>query len=226
MLGNRGKIVDKNKQALQKLQENKIEEASQLFIAHTEEQPDDPVGYINVGNMLGQLGQIKEAERFFLKAIQLDELAATAYYGLGNLYYEAALYEEANKMLTHASSLGLLESDVFYLLGMTHMKREQYMLAVPFLQRAVELHREIDTLFQYGLSLAKTSYIQEAKEIFREVVEKSVDHVDALYNLGVIAVHQNQVNLSRTYFEKVLALDEKHILARNALLEIEGNEEV
>src|SRR5690625_5576649 len=103
------------------------------------------------------MNQSEEAERCFLKAIELDDKTATAYYGLGNLYVEKELYPEAEKMFQHCIKLGLVDADVYYLLGMTYVHRKDMMLALPFLQRATELDKQADTLFQYGLALDRKS---------------------------------------------------------------------
>lgn len=216
-------MVDKQKLAMKYVQENNMEKAAQLFIAYTEEHPNDPTGYINVGNILIQLKQIEEAERFFLKAILLDEKAATAFYGLGNLYFKEAMYEQAEKMFTKALSLGLQESDVYYMIGMTHLKQKNDILALPFLQRAVELDGEVEKLFQYGLLLAKSNYLDEAKKVFHNILKIKTSHADTLYNLGMIAIHQNDKNVALMYLEQAISANEHHTLAKNAIKQLQMN---
>src|SRR5690625_1294103 len=87
--------MDKNKEAIKRMQEQDYEQAGKLFTEIIEEQPDDPLGYINFGNLLLHIDDLERAERFFIKAIELDEKVATAYYGLGNLYYEQESYQQA-----------------------------------------------------------------------------------------------------------------------------------
>ena len=92
--------MEKNREAIRMMQEKKYEEAAKLFNEIIEENPNDPLGYINFGNLLVELQENERAERFFLKAIELDENAATAYYGLGNLYFEQNQFEQLQKIFS------------------------------------------------------------------------------------------------------------------------------
>ncbi len=70
------------------IQNKDYEQAVVHFNNAIEEEPNNPLGYINFGNLLARMNEIERAERFFQKALTLDEQSATAYYGLANLYYE------------------------------------------------------------------------------------------------------------------------------------------
>lgn len=208
--------MTKLQEAIKRVSEKDYEGAAQLFIEYIDEEPKDPVGYVNFANLLSITNQVQEAERCFLKAIELDQNTATAYYGLGNLYVEQSLYAEAEKMFQHCIKLGLVEADVYFLLGMTHVKRKDIILALPFLQRAAELDKQADMLFQYGLALAQTNFMSEAEEVLKEVLEIESEHADALYNLGVIAVHQDDTKIALSYFEQALNVQANHALAKQA----------
>lgn len=221
MLDDEEKNVNKLEKALKKLKQNDLEAALKLFIEYSEAHPKDPIGYINVGNVLFQLKQIEEAERFYLKAIELDDTTATAYYGLGNLYYNQEKYDYAEKMFTHCLSLGLKDADVYYLLGMTYMKRDQLMVAVPFLQRASEIEKKEEFMFQYGLALAKLHYYKEARHAFLELIKYNPKYADALYNLGILAFHANNLQDALDYFEKTIAIQNNHTLAKEAKQHVE-----
>lgn len=208
--------MDKQEQAIQFIKEKDYEQAAKLFIEHIDEHPNDSVGYINFGNLLEMMNQHEEAERFFLKAIELDEKAATAFVGLGNLYYKRKLFAEAEKMLRHALHLGIEDSEVYYLLGLVHLQKEEKMLAIPFLQRASELSDDIEKKFQYGLALAQANYADEAEKVLKEVVLKENSHADALYNLGIIMVHRDNLDEALYYFNQALAQDPGHKMAEDA----------
>lgn len=209
--------MTKLQQAIQYVSEKDYEAATKLFVEYIDEQPEDPIGYINFANLLAILNQAQEAERCFLRAIELNEKTATAYYGLGNLYYEQALYTEAEKMLQHCLKLGLADADVYFILGMTYVQRKDLMLSLPFLQRATELDKQADTLFQYGLALAETNYVKDAEIVWQEVLQLDAHHADTLYNLGIIAVHNHDNQQAITYFEQALLAQPNHDLAEQAL---------
>ena len=80
--------MDKNQLAIQYMEQGKMEEAAKIFGEMIEENPKDPIGYINFGNVLASMNDTERAIKFFERAIELDPQAATAYYGLGGIYYD------------------------------------------------------------------------------------------------------------------------------------------
>lgn len=216
-------IRDKKNEALQKVKANKLDEAAALYIAYTEEHPEDPIGYVNVGSVLFQSHQLEEAEKFFLEAIQINEQTATAYYGLGNLYYQQKMYEYAEKMFTKCLYLGLDDAEVYFLLGMSYQMRENHMLAIPVLQTAAEKDNQPNYQLQYGLSLAHEKYYTEAEEIFLKVAENDSTHADAFYNLGIISFHERKLAKARDYLNKAISAEPSHTLAHQALEQMKRN---
>ncbi len=206
----------KQEDAIQLIKDKQYEKAAQILIELIDEQPEDPMGYINFGNLLEITNQIEEAERFFLKAIEVDEKSATAFVSLGNLYYNQKLYEQSEKMLQHAIRLGVNDGETFYLIGMIYVKQKQFMLSIPYLQRAAELTNDVEKLFQYGLALAQANYLKEAKDIFIQVIAKQNSHADALYNLGIIHVHEENWKKALHYLDKTLDAQPDHTMAERA----------
>ncbi|MCF3941851.1 tetratricopeptide repeat protein [Oceanobacillus alkalisoli] len=214
--------MDKNREAIQMMQEGKYEEAAKLFNELIEENPSDPLGYINFGNLLVELQEAERAERFFLKAINLDDTAATAYYGLGNLYFEQEQFKKANGYFEQALDKGLEDAHLYYLLGLSLQYQEQFKLALPYLLRATELAGgEINYRFQYGLSLAQAELVDEAKTVFQEVIEMDETHSDAHYNLGVIAVFNEDAEQALKHFSQALKEQPDHYLAANGKKQVE-----
>src|SRR5699024_7067630 len=160
--------------------------------------------------------QYEEAERFFLKAISLDESQPEFFNSLGNLYYETKLYDDAIKMFQHTIKLGLDESDVHFMLGMSYVQKDNITLSLPYLQRSAELSNEVEKIFQYGLSLAKLGYMDEAKIQFEHALKMEPQHSDVLYNLGVIAVHHQNLQEAIRYFNETIAIQPSHTLAVQA----------
>lgn len=208
--------MGKQEEAIQFMLDEDYEAAAKLFVEVIEEQPDDPIAYINFGNLLVTMKEYDKAEKFYLKAIEIEEDTATAYYSLGSLYYHKELYDDAAILLQQAMRKGLDEADVYYLCGMSLLKNEHLMQALPYLQRASEMEEQAATSFQLGLVLAKLDYLNEAKEVFEKVLEIEAEHPDALYNLGVIAVHKKENKTATALFDKVIALQPTHELAIRA----------
>lgn len=211
-----------NQEAIHLMKEKKYEQAVQTLTGVIEKNPQDPIGYINFGNLLIHMNDLNRALVFFEKAIELDPQSATAYYGLGNLYYEQKNYEQAIENFQEAIALGLDISDVYFMLGMSLANRNHQMLAIPYLLRAIELDpNDEEKLFQYGLSLAKAEYLNDAKEIFEQVIALNNKHSDAHYNLGILSLYHDKHSDALAHFKTALQFEPHHILAANGKTQVE-----
>ena len=145
----------------------------------------------------------------------MDEHAAAAYYSLGNLYYESDKLIEAKDMYEAAIRNGLDQSDAYFMLGLTLMGLDQAKLAMPYLQRTVELNpNDVDARFQFALCLANAEMYEELIQQLNMVIEQNPEHADAYYNLGVaFAGYRDDINAALEYFEKALAAQPEHVLA-------------
>lgn len=201
-----------------------IEESLKLFIQYTEAHPEDPVGYVAVGDVLAKMNELARSERFYLKAIELDGNIATAYYGLGNLYFITEKYDLAEKKFIEAEEKGMKQGDLYFMLGMTFLKKGNELAGIPYFQRAKELNpNDIEAAFQYGLSLAKMHYFGQAKPVFKEILSKAPEHIDSLYNLALIYIHDNAWDKAERNLKLVLSIKPNHHMADDALEIVKRN---
>ncbi|MGE8206140.1 tetratricopeptide repeat protein [Heyndrickxia sp. NPDC080065] len=215
--------MDKNKKGIEFLQQGKFEEAIKFFTEAIEENPNDAVAYINFGNVLVAVKEIDRAKKFFEKAIEIDKGASAAYYCLGNLYYEQEQYEQAVKQFEQAENTGLHTNDVYFMIGMSFVQLGSVKLAIPYLQRSVELNEDdIEARFQYALVLAQSEIYEEAIKQFELVVKREPEHADAYYNLGVayLGYYENQEK-AEEFFHKAIEIQPDHILSGYGLKMIE-----
>ncbi|MBU0904584.1 MAG: tetratricopeptide repeat protein [Firmicutes bacterium] len=169
------------------IQNKDYEQAVVHFNNAIEEEPNNPLGYINFGNLLARMNEIERAERFFQKALTLDEQSATAYYGLANLYYEHERFEEAAKLYEKAIKFNIQGADACFMLGKCFERLGNPKLALPYLQRAAELEPEdIQIRLSYGIGLAALEMFKEAEPEFVYVIHEDINNADAHYNLGVL----------------------------------------
>lgn len=169
------------------IQNKDYEQAVVHFNNAIEEEPNNPLGYINFGNLLARMNEIERAERFFQKALTLDEQSATAYYGLANLYYEQERFEEAAKLYEKAIKFNIQGADAYFMLGKCFERLGNPKLALPYLQRAAELEPEdIQVRLSYGIGLAALEMFKEAEPEFVYVIHEDINNADAHYNLGVL----------------------------------------
>lgn len=215
--------LDKNKKGIECLQEGKFEEAIKYFSEAIEENPTDPVAYINFGNVLVAVKEIERAVKFFEKAIELDEQASAAYYCLGNLYYEQEQYELAVNYFEKAKNKGLNNNDIYFMIGMCFVQLGNPKLALPYLQRSVELNADdIEARFQYALVLAQSEVYDEAIHQFTIVVNQDSQHADAYYNLGVAYLgYKEDPVKAEEFFNKAINIQPDHVLSGYGIKMIE-----
>ncbi|MEH6941939.1 tetratricopeptide repeat protein, partial [Bacillus sp. JJ722] len=138
-------------------------------------------------------------------------------YALGNLYYDNDKLMAAKDQFEKAIKVGLHNSDCYFMLGMTLQQLDQPKLAMPYIQRSVELNPEDnDARFQYALCLANAELYEELIKVLEEVLERDPKHADALYNLGVAyAGHLEDAEKALECFTKALEAQSDHMLAAN-----------
>lgn len=208
--------MEHNEIGIKALQEGAYEKAIEAFMKAAEEEPDNPVGYINLGNVFASAGDVERAERFFQKAISLDENAGSALYGLGNLYYSNERFEEAAKLYEKAIRAGLNEADAFFMLGKSLKQSDNPKLALPYFQRAAELApNDLEIRLAYGILLAEMELFEEARKELSFVIEKDEQNADAHYNLGVLyAVSTDRKDDALSHLEKAFTFEPEHTQAR------------
>lgn len=217
-----GTRLEQQAKAIELMKEQKYDEAARLFNEFIENNPTDPVGYVNFGNLLMHMHEYDRAIRFFKKALELDERTGTAYYGLGNAYFEQEKYKEAQHEFQRAITNRLRVSDVYFMLGLSFQYQDANTLSLPYLLRAVELEPDEEKEFQFGLALAQEELLEEAKEMFDKVLSRNKEHSDAHYNLGVIALYDQDVETSMYHFEEALTYQPDHALAANGIEQLQS----
>lgn len=210
------KKVDFNEEGVKAIQEKRFEDAAKAFTQAIDENPKDPVGYINFGNLLASMDDIERAERFFQKALTLDENTATAYYGLANLYYNSERYLEAAKLYEKSIRNGIEGADAYYMLGKSFEHEGQPKLALPYMQRAAELAPEdLQIRLAYGILLCTLELFEPAEKELQFVIDEDWNNADAHYNLGVLyAVSTERIEDAMYHLKQAFTLQPEFDQAR------------
>ncbi|MBX0309495.1 tetratricopeptide repeat protein, partial [Shouchella clausii] len=140
-----------NQAGIELMRKGNYEEAAKQFAAYIEENPKEPTGYINMGNLLAALNDFERALVFYERALELDHDATVAYYGIGCVHYQQENHQQAIQAFTEALTGGMNEADLFYMLGMSYYSEGKLAHAQANLSRAYELSSEdSEIVFQYG----------------------------------------------------------------------------
>lgn len=208
--------MNDNEKGIQALQEERFEEAIQSFMQAIEKQPENPVGYINLGNVFAAVNDIEKAEQFFQQAIVLDDKAATAYYSLANLYYNTERFDEAARLYEQSIQLEMDGADAYYMLAKSFEHLGKLQLALPYSLRASELAEDdVQIQLTYGIHLAQLELFNEALVQFKKVLQLDDEQADAHYNLGLVyAVSTNEKEKAIDHLERAFTIEPNHIQAR------------
>ena len=208
--------MEYNKIGIEALRDGAYEKAVEAFMKAIENEPNDAVGYINLGNVFASLGDAEKGEPFFQQAIVLDPEAGTAYYGLANLYYNKERYEEASKLYEQAVRKGVDQSDAYFMLSKSLERMDKAKLALPYMQRAAELAPDdLEIRLSYGILLANLELFTEAGDEFRFIIENDEKNADAHYNLGFLyAVSTDRKEDALTHLEQAFTIEPNYEQAR------------
>lgn len=206
------------------LQENKLDEAYTHIVEKLNGTTEEPLLYLHLGDLLFKKHDYEHAELAYNRAIQQDSTLATAYFNLGNVFSVTEQYKKARAHFLKSLELGLnKEGSVHFMIGLMYFKESEFERSLPYFLRAYELNTDdLEAYFQYGLSLAKCNYIQNAKEIFEDIIEKKDSHSDAYYNLGLIEIISKNPEKARELFLNAIHRQEDHILAKQALHQLQS----
>ncbi|MET3574686.1 tetratricopeptide repeat protein [Bhargavaea ullalensis] len=211
--------MDHNAEGIEAIRREDYEQAVKSFSAAIEEHPEDPIGYINFGNLLATLGrpdEAEKAERFFQKALVLDPSSMTALYGLAGLYFNAERYDEAANLYEKAIRGGIAGADAPFMLAKSLERSGKPKLALPYMQRAAELAPEdLQVRLSYGILLASLEMFEPAADELRHVIGADPENADAHYNLGVLyAVSTQRKDDALRHLERAYTLDPDHMQAK------------
>ena len=102
--------------------------------------PDDPVGYDNLGHASGVSGDPDRAIAVLRKAIQVDPTYGLAYAHLAGVYYLRFNYEAAIENFQKAVDEGVRGEQYYYEFGLSYYNLNDCRNATIWLQKALEIN--------------------------------------------------------------------------------------
>ncbi len=199
------------------IEKQNYEAALESVFQYIEDNPEVPEHYVNGAILLQKFSQTEQAEVFLQKAITLDAQSFAALYTLANLYYDSERFDEARMLYLRAYAENPNDADINFMLAMCYVQLSQNAQALPFFETAYQQDSEdFDLLLQYGLACAHLELYEQGKTLFNKVNALKPDP-DAYYNLGLIAMMQDDIKQAESHFNAAVALQKDHYLALNGL---------
>jgi tetratricopeptide (TPR) repeat protein len=203
--------------ALLAKQQGRLLDALTHFEASLAANERQPVVHANFGNLLKDLNRYALAERHYRRAIELMPNFAEAWYQRGVLATERHQLGLAVDCLKQARDLKP-DARAFVALGRAELTRGEHAAALAAARRL----RELFPTDARGVALqARTLHAMgqttQAIDTLKSAL-KSVDDPAALYyELGLLAIDANEIDLAISEFETTLTLRAEHIEAHRAL---------
>ena len=167
------------------LEENRPEEAADIFKDLVETHPDSSRLHNYYGRCLFLAGQRAEGQAEFEKSIALDPNFGEAYSNLAVLLWEDGALDEALDKMNRAAELSPQSPDVIYNIGMIYAQLGQGQMAIDMLQHYLTLSpNDLHAKTYLAVLLLENGAEQDGVTQIEEVLSVDPDHAEALRVLG------------------------------------------
>ena len=209
-------VQDQLENAQKMFQEDKWNEALQIYQSLVKQHPDLPIVHIGIGDAAGKLKNYVDAITSFLRALELisqfpqterilieptvQAKLATAYHRNKQLDKADELFQKAvkgageNAPVTWYIALGQIETER----GNFEQARRYYIVAVQLEPAATAAYNNL------GYVLLKLNRYDEADAVFREAYALDETLISAIYGRGEAALERDMFEVAQHYYEKAI----------------------
>src|SRR3989338_2701320 len=183
----------------------------------------------NLGMEYAKMSRWEDALHLYQKAIQIKsgnpEIYFRIFSNMAQSYANLKRWKEAEESIKKALKIKSEDSDshnnlgiIYNNLGMYHEAIEEFKLAIGLKPNVLEHHNNL------GFSYIGLNRYQEAIEQYNIALSLKPDYSDANYNyaetyktIGDVLYAQGKLDMAITYFNKVLSVEPKNIIAQNSI---------
>lgn len=199
--------------AHQLLQENKFQEAIELFhhILKIAPQHQDSLHFL--GLTYAQMGDMEQALAYLKKANHLKP-EAHLLNNLANAYKKNKQPAKAIQCYLKAIELNPDYAQAHNNLANLYALQNKYPEALQHYIKATHAAPDFSSAhFNLGLLLLKNNELDAAKKQFANVLALNPNAIEALFYLGVLHLEANELNEAEKAFHEVLSQDSEHVQA-------------
>jgi len=172
-------------QALSQHNQQKFEEAANLYLTILQIEPTHLDATHNLGVALQALGRLAEAELIYNKAIVLKPNFAIAHHNLSGLLYKLGRLDEAKKSTNNAIKFKPDFVEAHNTLGIILNGLSKVEEAEEIFKKAIALKPNYaQTYHNLGVMLYKIGRLEEAESNYNEAIKFKPDYAEAHYNLS------------------------------------------
>lgn len=174
------------------------------YIAAQTALPDHPEGYLNLGRLYTNLGELAQAETAYQTAVARGQHFPPAYIRLGTFYYQTERVAEAEQTFQKAIQTMPDQARLHYSFGLLLAQEERLSEAATHLAAAAELAPDQPRIFyNYGLLLQKLEQTASAEIALRRAYDLSPADPDVLLALATFYVQQKEWKSALPFAEQL-----------------------
>jgi len=199
--------------AWQHFQAGQFDQAELLFRQILHEEPDHVDALHLLGLIFGQKGQTDLAVDYLQAAVRLKPDFAEAHNNLGNALAIQGRFAEA--VASYQRALALKPQYVDAYNNLCNAQREQERLAKaaagtpqPLMpgQETEPVKSSIPQILEVARSHFQAGRLEQAEQLYQQILDMDPDHVDALNLLGVIAGQTNRIDRAIDFLRAALRI--------------------
>lgn len=157
--------------------EGDLSKAAEILEQLLKSDPKDFESWTELGTLRFRQERLDAAESAYRKASELHPTYLLAWINLGKLHFAKEEYEAAVECFSQATNLDENRADAYYFLGDSYLKLRKGSLAVPALEKSLELDPigMADAHLLLGSLYSAARYSDRAVEEYRQFLEKKPD---------------------------------------------------
>ncbi len=176
----------------------------------------------NLGYALNKVKRYDEAVAQFQSVLQHDPKDIQAHTQLALAMLHQKKYDEAITYFQQTLELDPDNWQVYADLGLAQAKLGRFNEALACWQDGLRISRsnstaQVKIFTLMALQVTQRGKIDPAKDYWQKVSQLEPDNITALYNLGLVASHQDELTVALSMYKRVLELNPEHLGALNNL---------
>ncbi len=172
--------------------------------------PDHAPAYAMLGQLLRWQGKFPAAIRAYQKAIDLQPNQAIFYHNLADICYQINQLKEAIAFYQKSLTLNEAQPELCWKLAQIFQEIQQETESQCYENQAYALNPNLATAqncFEQANTLATTSQLPEAIELYQQAIWRKPNYASAYLNLGITLRRQGKLNRAMGCYQQAIALN-------------------
>lgn len=180
--------------------------------------PDYAPALNNLGTIYYLQKNYQQAVQMYQQCLNLRPDYVDAYYNLGLAYAKLQQYSQAEQAFNAVLTLKPDHAGALFQIALLMMLQEKYSQALSYYQQlAAQFPYHFETQSNMATCYLKLGDLVQAEQHYLAANQINNNDQQVLFNLGVIAMQQQQLNKAIDFYQQVVALNADHLEAEHNL---------